>query len=127
MMEASYVIVYFDGVCGLCNRFVDFLLKHDKSKTLKFAPLQKSNPLNHQELNTIILSIDNQLYKKSDAAIRSLALLGGFWSTIGLLLVIPKFLRDPIYDFIAKNRYKWFGKSEVCRVPTEEEKSRFIE
>ncbi|MES2769831.1 MAG: DCC1-like thiol-disulfide oxidoreductase family protein [Bdellovibrionota bacterium] len=125
-MESNCVIVYFDGVCGLCNRFVDFLLKHDKSKSLKLAPLQTAKRKNETEINTVILSINGYEYFKSDAAIRALAFLGGFWITILLLLVIPKFLRDSIYEFVAKNRYKWFGKRDTCRIPTPEEKDRFI-
>ncbi len=125
-METYRVIVYFDGVCGLCNRFVDFLLKHDKSKSLKLAPLQTAKRKNETEMNTVVLSIDGYEYFKSDAAIRALSSLGGFWKLTLLLLVIPKFLRDSIYEFIAKNRYKWFGKQDTCRIPTPEERDRFI-
>ena len=124
-MESSRVIVYFDGVCGLCNRFVDFLLKYDKSKSLKFAPLQKSK-FQNEDLSTVILSIDDQLYTKSEAALRAISFMGGIWKLALLFLVIPKLIRDPVYDFIAKNRYQWFGKSETCRLPTPEERSRFI-
>lgn len=124
MMDSSRVIVYFDGVCGLCNRFVDFLLKHDKRKSLKLAPLQNHKTKN--QMNTVVLSIDGQEYFKSEAAIKAIASLGGLWSMTLLLLVIPKFLRDSIYDWIAKNRYRLFGKRDTCRLPTSEEKDRFL-
>lgn len=122
-MESSRVIVYFDGVCGLCNRFVDFLLKHDKRKSLKLAPLQNTQ----ENINTIVLSIDGQEYYKSEAAIKAIASLKGPWTLVLLFLVIPKFFRDAIYDWVARSRYTLFGKRDTCRIPTPDEKDRFLE
>lgn len=125
-MESTRVIVYFDGVCGLCNRFVDFLLKHDKSKSLKLAPLQNSKFKNQTNFDSVVLSINDKEYFKSEAAIRAIAALGGGWNVTLMLLVIPKVIRDSVYGVIARNRYKLFGKKDVCRIPTPEERERFI-
>jgi len=124
-------IVFFDGVCGLCNRFVDVVIRMDKKKKIFFAPLQgnvaKQNlDFLNEEFDTVIFLSNNKIYTKSTAAIRIAASMGGVKKIALVFLVIPAFIRDYIYDWISKNRYKWFGKNAVCRVPSEEEKERFL-
>lgn len=121
-------IVFFDGVCVLCNSSVDLLMKMDKKNTLKFASLQgktaqvllSNNQL--ENLDSIVFFTGNALYEKSDAALEILRKLGGFWQVFLVFKWIPKSWRDGIYSWVAKNRYRWFGKRETCRVPSEKEK-----
>jgi predicted DCC family thiol-disulfide oxidoreductase YuxK len=125
-------IVYFDGVCGLCNYFIDFLVRQDKHNKLLFAPLQGEtaakklgiNPA--QEFNTIIFDKNGKLFYKSGAGLRILYAAGGIWKLLIVLLIFPPFLRNFVYDIIANNRYKWFGKKESCRMPTKEERVKFL-
>lgn len=126
-------IVFFDGVCGLCNRFIDFLIRHDKNHNLLFATLQgktaeeKIKPGEQFSMNTMILLKNGILYYRSSAAIRLFIELGGGWKLMGGFFIFPAFIRDPVYDWIARNRYKWWGRREICRVPGEKEKLFFIE
>lgn len=132
-MDNNYVIV-FDGVCNLCNSTVDWVMRHDKRQLFKFASLQSAYgaqvkarfglPADYS--NSVLLVESGRLYAKSDAALRIAFLLGGFWKALSLLRVLPLFLRNPIYDIIARNRYAWFGKRNTCRLPTASEQSRFI-
>ncbi len=125
-------IIFFDGVCNLCNGAINFVLDHDKKGKYKFAALQTevaSNYLSKQQItdmNSIVLFAEGKTYSKSTAALKIAADLNFPWFLFKAFLIFPKFLRDPIYDFIAKRRYKWFGKRETCRMPTPEEKSRFL-
>lgn len=124
--------VYFDGVCGLCNSFVDLLMQEDRSGVLRFAPLQGTTAhervpaLAEGELSTVVYEREDRVYTKSGAAIRILRDIGGVWKLTGVLLVLPAPLRDRIYAWVARNRYKWFGQKEACRMPTPEERSRFL-
>ena len=135
MTEACQVVVYFDGVCNLCNRAVDFIIRHDQGAKIKFASLQsplgelamQRLGLSPGELKTIILEVNGKLYIKSDAALGIAEMLDGpvrFWACCK---VIPRFLRDPMYMLISNNRYRWFGKKSSCRLPVGDEKERFIE
>jgi len=125
-------IVYFDGVCGLCNKSVDFIIRHDKKKKLLFTPLQgETAKLNlHstvlESFDSILFQQNNQLYYKSDAAIKIMYTIGGLWKSVIILFIFPKFIRDAVYSFIAKYRYKWFGKKESCRIPTKDEREQFL-
>ncbi len=125
-------IVFFDGVCGMCNKLVDVLMRMDKNKALLFAPLQGSTASKflpeelYTELSTFVFYHNGQLYKKSDASIKTLWIVGGIWKTIILTKVLPRFIRDAIYNFVANRRYAWFGQKESCRIPTLEEQSRFL-
>lgn len=131
-METDKNIVFFDGVCGLCNSFIDYIILQDVEKKLFYAPLQgitaqehlKVNPLSQ---NTVIFIYNNKIYIKSTAAIRIFASLGGIWKLSLMFLIIPTSIRDYIYSFIAKRRYKWFGIKETCRVPSLEERNRFLD
>lgn len=128
-------IVLFDGICNFCNASVNFIIDRDPKKQIRFAPLQseagqrllqKFN-LSPIDLSTLILVEGETYYTKSTAALRIARMLKGFWSSLYGFIVIPSFIRDGIYDVIARNRYNWFGKMEVCRVPTDELKERFLE
>ncbi len=125
-------IVYFDGVCGLCNFFVDFLIRRDKNDKLLFAPLQGETAAANlgidpnQEFDTVVFQEEGKLYYKSGAAIRILGKIGGLWKLLNILLLLPPFLRDFGYDLIANNRYKLFEKKEACRIPSKEERKKFL-
>lgn len=133
--EGTYSIVLFDGLCNLCNWSVDFIINRDKKGRFKFASLQSetgqrllaSHTLTADTLSSVILIEQDLVYFKSDAALRIARNLSGLWPGLYGLMVIPKFLRDPIYSLIARNRYVFFGKKETCRLPTPEERKRFIE
>lgn len=118
-------IVFFDGECGLCNRFVLFLLKRDRRKILRFAPLKgrmAGQWLEDEDLDgeTVIFLDGEGVYRKSEAVLRVLSRLGGFWSLAKGFLPAPRFLRDGAYDFIARRRRRWFGGGETCVLPTAE-------
>lgn len=133
--EPDDKIVFFDGLCVLCNRSVNFLLKYDKRKRLKFASLQsefariffESKKFDLKAKDSIVFYTGGRTYIKSTAVIRISCCLGLPWSTAGLLWIIPRPFMDLVYDYISKNRYKWFGKRDTCRLPDESDKSRFIE
>lgn len=128
-------VILFDGVCNLCNASVQYVIKHDKKRMFRFASLQstfgesilKKFSLPADTFNSFILLSDNKIYIRSTAALvvakklsASIKLLYGF-------IIVPKFIRDFIYDVVAKNRYKWFGKKEACWLPTAELKDLFLE
>jgi predicted DCC family thiol-disulfide oxidoreductase YuxK len=128
-------IVFYDGVCGLCDRTVQFLLKHDTAQRLKFAPLQGKTAKQRTDLPDDLRSIafvtnrgtaQEQLYFRSEAVLQILKQLGGFWRVVSWLRIIPRLLRDSIYNAIAQRRYRWFGKFDVCRVPSPEVRARFL-
>jgi predicted DCC family thiol-disulfide oxidoreductase YuxK len=125
-------IIFFDGVCGLCDGFVNFILKIDKEKKFMFSPLQSDFAhLNlsqeyTDDLKTLVLMKDGKLYLKSWAIIHILLEIGGIWKIVLIGRLFPRFLLDTLYDLVAKYRYKTFGKKKNCRLPTPEEKSRFV-
>jgi predicted DCC family thiol-disulfide oxidoreductase YuxK len=125
-------IIFFDGVCGLCNGFVDFIIKIDKKKIFLFSPLQGAYASTQlpetmtQDLTSVVLLIDGKTYTKSEAVQKILREIGGIWVLSSIFTVVPRFIQNSIYDQIAKNRYQLFGKKKLCRIPTEEERSRFV-
>ena len=133
-------VVFFDGVCGLCNRFVDFVLSRDRRAAIRFAPLQGETAgrvlstqysvlsAGSQSFDTIVWrDSSNHEFVRSAAAVRVLWRIGGSWWLIGWLLwLIPRPLRDVGYRIISANRYRWFGKKETCRLPSPDERSRFL-
>jgi predicted DCC family thiol-disulfide oxidoreductase YuxK len=127
-------IILFDGVCNLCNTAVDFIIKRDKHARFKFGALQdnaskeilEQYSINKEYLESLILIQDGKVYYKSTAALEIAKSLKGLWPLFYPLILIPEFVRNPIYDWIARNRYRWFGKKEICRIPTAEEQSRFL-
>jgi predicted DCC family thiol-disulfide oxidoreductase YuxK len=132
---SSHGIILFDGVCNLCNQVVQFIIPRDPKQYYYFAASQSDagQLLLEQyhyltkEINTVILIREGQLYTKSTAVLLLVRKLTGFWPLLSVFIIIPRFIRDPIYDWIAKNRYKWFGQREVCMMPTPEMKQRFLD
>lgn len=126
-------ILFFDGVCNLCNGFVDFIVSRDTKNIFQFAPLQGKTAIaslrkeSIDALNTVILFKEGLEFQKSDAALMVLQQLGGGWILFKIFWIIPRFLRNIVYDLVAKNRYRIFGKRESCRLPTKEERARFLE
>jgi predicted DCC family thiol-disulfide oxidoreductase YuxK len=131
-MQDNEAIVFFDGVCNICNRFVDFLLRVDKRDRVKVASLQGSTAskvLSKDEaerFDSIIFKLDGKIYYKSQAVLRILQHVGGFWKIAIIFKIIPRFIADCIYSIIAQNRFKWFGKRKTCRMPTLAEKSKLL-
>ena len=128
-------VVIFDGVCKLCARSIKFILAHESKPALRFTPLQSPSGrrlmrecgLDVEDAKTFVLLANGKTYTKSDAAIQLARFLGGGWQLLGAVRLIPRPIRDWGYDFLARNRYRWFGRHDVCMIPTPELKARFIE
>ena len=134
MKNKTHKIILFDGVCNLCNGAVTYIIKRDKKNVFKFAALQseigqeltsKFN-IDTSKVDSIILIDGEKHYTKSSAALRIAKQLSGAYPLLFGFMVVPKFIRNAVYDYIAKNRYKWFGKKESCMIPTAELKSKFL-
>ena len=125
-------LIFFDGVCGLCNNFVDFVLKRDKHNKFYFTPLQSELsqevlPKKYsQNIDTIVYKKEDKIYVKSTAALHIMSDMGGLFKLSKLAFIFPLFIRDAVYDWIARNRYRWFGKHPTCRIPTEKERQKII-
>ena len=127
-------IILFDGVCNFCNSSVNFIIKHDTKKHFLFASLQSDVAkeillqLDKKKLieDSIVLIQDGKLYQKSTAALKISRKLNGLYPIIYAFTIVPLFIRDGLYDIIAKNRYKWFGKKDSCMIPSTKIKNRFI-
>ena len=127
-------VVLFDGVCNLCNSAVQFIIKRDKKNTFRFAALQSETGqkllaqygLPAKELNSFILIENDKAYNRSTGALRVLKKFKGLWPLLYGFIIVPKFIRDGVYDWVGRNRYKWFGKKEECMIPTPELKARFL-
>ena len=129
-------IILFDGICNLCNSAVAIVIKQDKKNTFLFAAIQSKKgkeiidylEIDIVKIDAIILYEPGVSYEvKSTAALKIMNDFGQFWQLTKLLWVFPKGLRNQVYDFIAKNRYKWFGKKEACMIPTNDLKSKFLD
>lgn len=128
-------VILFDGICHLCNGFVDFVIARDPAAHFRFASLQSAaarrvlSDVNaeHPLPDSFVLVEDGRLFMRSDAALRIARRLGVPWSLAYGLTVLPRPLRDWAYDIVARNRYHWFGKRETCRVPTPGLRRRFLE
>ena len=131
---SKFSIILFDGVCNLCNSSVNFIIDHDKRNDFRFASLQseagqdllKKFHLNVKDFDSIILVENGKHYERSSAVLKIVKKFPGLWKLLYLFIIVPKPLRDFVYDIIADNRYKWFGKKESCRVPTPELKEKFL-
>ena len=132
--QLTHSIILFDGVCNLCNGAVNFVIKRDPGNVFKFTPLQekqgvlllKKHAIDAQKLDSIVLVENKKVYTKSSAALRIARKMSNLWPLFFVLLIIPSFIRDGVYDFIAKNRYKWFGKKEQCMIPTPGLREKFL-
>jgi predicted DCC family thiol-disulfide oxidoreductase YuxK len=131
----NHPVILFDGVCNLCNSSVLFIIKRDPNSRFYFAALQsefgyaqlKKFDWPGTEMNSVLLIKDNQLYQKSNAALEIARHLNGLWPVLYIFKIIPSFVRDGLYTWVANNRYRWFGKKEACMIPTPELKSRFMD
>jgi predicted DCC family thiol-disulfide oxidoreductase YuxK len=130
----NHPVILFDGVCNFCNGAVNFTIKRDKKKLIRFAPLQSEagQQLSAQfglppnDLRSFLLIENGKMYNRSTAALKVCRHLTGLWPLCAALLVIPAFIRNAVYDFIAKNRYKWFGQRQECMMPTPDIRARFL-
>lgn len=133
--NTQHNLILFDGVCNLCNASVRFIINRDKKEKFKFASLQSAAAqpyinrfaISGHDLYSIVLIMDNKLYDRSSAALEIAKNLSGLWPAFYIFKIIPKFLRDAVYNLIAKNRYFLFGKKDECMIPTPELKARFLE
>lgn len=127
------IILFFDGVCNLCNGTIDFFIKKDHKRKFKYAPLQGKTAPNligdkaTKDLNSVVLYCNGQTYYKSQAILTALKILGFPYSMLFIFILIPTSLSNLIYDYIAKNRYRFFGKKTTCRLPSLEEKELFLD
>jgi len=129
-MKYSQKIIIFDGICGLCNKSVDILIKLDRKKQFLYTSLQGEfiKTLNIEpKIDSIIYYEDGDLFYKSTAILKILRSLGGIWVFANLFYIIPRAIRDFIYDLVAKYRYKIFGRMESCRLPEKGEEELFID
>ena len=136
----SNPIVLYDGVCGLCNRLVQFLLRHDYRDRFRFASLQSEfaqalmtrHGVDPHDLDTVYVVKNHQLsdetlLARSDAILHMLTQLGGIWSLAGVGRVLPRGLRDAVYKIVARNRYRVFGKHESCMLPEPKHRAKFLD
>ncbi len=138
-VETSAPILFFDGECNLCNGAVQFIIRRDKKEQFMFAALQSARGLQAKadlsqiqgfglkEPDSFILYYKGRYFIKSTAALETAKLLSGFWSLSVIGFVLPRFIRDWVYDLVARNRYKWFGKRNECMIPTPQLKRRFLD
>jgi predicted DCC family thiol-disulfide oxidoreductase YuxK len=127
-------IIFFDGVCNFCDSSVQFIIARDPSHKFRYASLQSDTgqtALRHYglpegEINSVLLIEHGQLHQESDAALRIARQLNGLWPMFYIFWWLPRFMRDGVYRLIARNRYRWFGQKESCRIPSPEERVLFL-
>jgi predicted DCC family thiol-disulfide oxidoreductase YuxK len=132
--NAENMVVLFDGACNLCNRSVQFIMDRDRKKRFHFASMQcplgkrlmEAHGMNPDDMRSLVLVSGGRIYTKSDAALRIAQELSGVWPMVGLMRLIPRPIRDWSYNRVAGNRYRWFGRSNSCRAPSDEERDRFL-
>ena len=131
--DRKKAIILFDGVCKLCNASVRFVISRDRGDRFRFAPLQSEmgrrlaeNHALPEDLRTFFLIDDERSYEKSAAWLRVMSLLGWPWSALYLLVIVPRPVRDWVYDIVGRNRYKWFGKLDQCPVPAPDWQQKFL-
>ena len=133
-MDIQKPIILFDGVCNLCNNSVQFVIRHDKTSRFSFAALQSKTGqillqrfnLPQQGFDSFVLIQNDKVFLKSTAALTVAKQLDGPVKLLYSFIIVPAFIRNAIYNFIAKNRYKWFGKKDYCMIPTPALKARFL-
>ena len=131
-------LVLYDGVCALCNGLVRFLLRIDRRNMLAFAPLQGQTAARIAERHQIATDVrtivyvrhfglkDERAHTRSDAVLRLMGDVGGVWWLLSLFRLVPRFVRDPIYDFVARHRYRWFGQYDQCPLPPPGQRAKFL-
>ena len=134
MINVQYDIILFDGICNLCNGFVKFIIRYDQKEHFKMASLQSEigqkllseYAINNTDNQSVVFITSNSVYLQSDAALNILKNLGYPWKLGFVLILIPRFIRDAVYRFIARNRYRFLGKRNECIIPDERMKKRFL-
>jgi predicted DCC family thiol-disulfide oxidoreductase YuxK len=133
-IELNEPVILYDGVCNLCNASVRFILKYEKNHSYRFAPLQGdfASKVRYQyslpaDADSVVLIENNQIFTASTAALRIAKHLKAPWSWLFIFEVLPVSFRDAVYHWIARNRYRWFGKKDYCEVPSPEVAHRFID
>ena len=134
ILDSSHKIILFDGVCNLCNRSVNFIISKDKKDVFRFATLQSEiglslisqHGINTTKTDSVILIDTNEYHERSSAILQIVKNLSGGYALLYFFIIVPKCIRDWGYDYIAKNRYKWYGKKDSCMVPTPELVSKFL-
>lgn len=128
-------IILFDGVCNLCDNTVQFIIKKDKKDLFRFVAIQSDlgqDIINYIGVDTsktdsiLLYEPGEAYYYKAEAAIKIAKALGGIYSLMGMFSVLPKSLSNAVYDYVARNRYKWYGRKEECMIPTPERKAKFL-
>jgi predicted DCC family thiol-disulfide oxidoreductase YuxK len=134
MADEEPVIIAYDGECMLCSRSIRFLAEHDPKRRLRFVTLQSrlgreiEAAATGETLNTVVAKKDGKVFTYSDAVLEILKTLGGSWAILGTLgFVLPRGLRDRAYRFVANHRYRWFGKADICSLPSEALRERLID
>jgi predicted DCC family thiol-disulfide oxidoreductase YuxK len=129
----EHPIVFYDGDCGLCDRFVRWMLRRDRRHRYRFAPLQGDTARRMIRVEpgdpglwSVVLVDHAGEHRRSTATLRAVAGLGGVWRAAGWLLLVPAALRDPVYRLVARHRYRWFGRAPACALPGPEERGRFL-
>lgn len=135
ILKSQHPVILFDGVCNLCNGIVQFVIKRDKKDTFRFTSLQsdfgqsvlKGFNLPGDSFNSFILWEAGKVYTRSTGALMVAKKLSGAWQLLYIFIILPSFIRNGIYNIIARNRYNWFGKREACWVPSPELKMKFLD
>lgn len=134
MKNKQNEVILFDGVCNLCNNAVTFIIKRDCKNHFRFAALQsdigalylKKHRIDPTEIDSIVLIRGERAFTKSSAALRIAQKMSGLWPLLYVFVIVPKFISNAVYDYIASSRYKWFGKQESCMIPTDELRDKFL-
>ena len=132
--EINFPVLLFDGVCNLCNGSVQWVLRHDARAQFRFAALQSDTGqallrrfgLDSAQLDTVVLVDGDRIFLRSDAPLEVARRLGGGWALLYIFKVLPRPLRNAVYDWVARHRYRWFGRQESCMLPRPEWKGRFV-
>jgi predicted DCC family thiol-disulfide oxidoreductase YuxK len=135
MEPSSHPILLFDGVCNLCSGAVQFVIRRDPGARFRFASLQSETgqryldklPIDRRALDSVILVEGGRWFQESDAVLRVARHLGGAWKALTVFRLVPRPVRDWAYRLVARNRYRWFGRKEICWLPTPELRRRFLD
>ncbi|MGC4100140.1 thiol-disulfide oxidoreductase DCC family protein [Ferruginibacter sp.] len=129
-------LILFDGVCNFCNGAVNFVIKRDKKAQIQFAPIQSEKgrlytrqynlPFDDMNMKSFMFIEDGKVYSRSTAALRVCRYLSGLWPLCYGFIIVPRFIRDAVYNLVAKNRYKWFGVKDQCMIPSPDVRRRFL-
>ena len=130
-LSQTHPIIAFDGVCNLCDGFIQWLIKRDRQKRFRYVTLQSEagNVLavaSQNDKESVLLAYRGSIYTYSDVGLMTMKILGGKWKIVSYISVLPKKIRDSVYHIIANNRYRWFGKKKECLIPTAEVKDLFL-